>query len=153
MSKDMYHPSDNYERNFLLVKKFGGKFVVFLAAVLLLLRIICIGYLSLTGNEMMEVTLMQLITSKLNPEFKLSQMQNAIMIISCLVSLFFIFVLLNVFFTSRDPSYESSPDLGLSLAYKWSMAQIVVLAACFAGAVIFLMLFAFSTGLLVNLLV
>lgn len=137
----MYHPTDNYERNFLLVKKFGTKPFMLIIPLLMILRIICIAYLSLTKNEMMEITLIKLLFSKINPEISLQSIESSLMMISSVVSLFFITVFLLFFMTSNDPSREAVPNTSLSMAYKWSAAQIVLRAAAFVGMLLFTVLF------------
>ena len=144
MGNDMYHPSNNYERNFLLVKKFGGKPVIIIIPILLFLHVLGIGYLSITKNEPLEVTLLKLVTSKISPDLGVEMLESTFMILSSLAALIFIFVFLSFFFSSRDPSYEASPDISLSVSYALSMLQLVFFSLCFVFAAFFLVLFAFK---------
>lgn len=141
MGADILHPENNYERNFLLVKKFGANPITIIIPVLLLLKIICIGYLSFTRNEMFELTLLKLITTKINPEMEIQAAESSVMIISCIFSLFFIFAFFSFYFSCKDPSYESVPEFSLSVTYGWSMVQLVLYSLCFAATAFFLILF------------
>lgn len=144
MAKDMYHPSSNYERNFLLVKKFGGKPIVVLIPLLLFLHILCMGYLSIMKKEALEITLFRLVTSKLLPDLNFDSIKDFMMIFSGVTALFFIFIFLSFFFTCRDPSDEAVPNVSLAISYYWSMLQLFVFSICFALSAVFLLLFAFK---------
>lgn len=141
MGKDMYHPTDNYERNFLLVKRFGGKFIILFIPVLMLMNIICMGYISITKHELMEVTLLKVVTTKIRPDFNATGLETACVIISCLVMLYFIFVFMEFFLTSKDPSDEAVPNVSLRLAYTWSVVQLILSVIGLISSLFFLVLF------------
>ena len=141
MGNNMYHPSSNYERNFLLVKKFGSKTIVVLIPLLLFIHILCIGYLSITKKEALEITLFRLVTSKILPNLNFDMIRDFLMIFSGFTALFFIFAFLSFFFTCRDPSDEAMPTGSLLVTYVWSVAQLTVFAALFIFTAIFFFMF------------
>lgn len=142
MGSNMYNPVDNYERNFLMVKSFGSKSFMLLIPIFMMLRIVCIGYLSITKQEMMEVTLLRLLFSKISPDISFQKIESTIMIVACVFSLYFIVVFALFYLASIDPSKESVPKTSLSMAYKWSIAQVLVLVLMFISTLFFIALFA-----------
>ena len=144
MRKESARPTNNYERNLLLVKRFGGKFIVLLIPLTIAANLGCIGYLSATRNELMELTLLRVITQKINPDIEFQMIENIIMIVSCLFSIFFIFALFTFILSCRDPSYDAKPDFGLAVIYAWSMTMIILFSLCFAGCAFSLIMFIFK---------
>ncbi len=137
MKKINYIPSDNYERNFLMVKRFGRSPLILAMPIILILRILCLGYISVSKNEILELTLLKLVTSKYSPDFSPTRIQGAAVAASLVLSLFFAFVFFGVYISSVDPSKESSPQKSLSIVQKWSVIQLVFLIAVFSVMMIF----------------
>ena len=142
MKENMYHPTDNYERNFLLVKKFGGKAIVFITPMLMLIDIICLGYLSISDRELMELTLFKVVTSKTSSgEFEISGVEKGLILFACITMMYFTVVFLLFFLSSKDLSRDSVPTTSLNLAYFWSFAQLVLSIIGFITTLMILVLY------------
>lgn len=121
MGSEYYQPANNYERNFLMVKKFGGKLSVLCISLLFFGFVLCSGYLAISDQQFFEISILKVVTSKFNFELNFENYETLWFILSILLSAFFIYSILYIFFTSKNPSYESNPDLGYSLLHKFSL--------------------------------
>lgn len=144
MGKNLYSPSDNYERNILLVKRFGGKLIVFAVPLMMFLDIVCIAYLTFVNKELMEITLFKLITSKRDSTLDLHGLESSSMVVSCVVLLFFLIAFLGFFLKCKDPDEDALPNFSLTLLYNWSVVMICIFSVCFAAVAFFLVLFVFK---------
>ena len=69
LKNDVYQPKDNYERNFLLVKKFGGKFGVLFLTILFFANIVLSIILSFQENDKLIVIITRVASSKFSFKF------------------------------------------------------------------------------------
>lgn len=144
MNRDYYQPANNYERNFLMVKKFGGKFSVFCISLLLFGSVLCSGYLAISDEHFFEISILKVVTSKFNVELNLENYETFWFVLSVLISAFVIYSLLYVFFTSKNSSFQSSPDLGYSLLHKYSVLFLIMSTLVFIVMVITTAVFIFG---------
>ena len=128
MGKDYYQPSNNYERNFMMIKKFSGRITVLLIPVLFFISIVCSCYLNVIDQPPLEITILKVLTSKLNFNLELGSFETLFLMTKILFSGFCIFSLLYVFFKSKNTSFESNPDFGYSLIHKFSIVEMVLSA-------------------------
>lgn len=126
MGKQFYQPTNNYERNFLMVKRFGGRASLLMIPILLFISIVCSCYLNIIDEPHLEITIIQVVTSKLNFNLEFGGYEGLFLMTKILMSGFFIFTLLYIFFKSRNSDFDSSPDMGFSLIHKVSIIELIV---------------------------
>ena len=149
MGKNYYQPTNNYERNFMMVKKFGGKITVLILPVLFFLSIVCSCYLTLvdeqSDGQLLELTILKVVTSKLNLELNFGSYEKAGFFLSIFLSAFCVFNLLYIFFRSKNSDFDSSPDLGYSLLHKFSVVQLLLSALGFISMIVVTAMFIFGS--------
>lgn len=129
MGKAYYQPNDNYERNLLMVKRFGGKFTVFLLPFFMLVSIALSCYVTVyLEEEPLEYYLLQVANSKLGVNFELSTINTIFSFLSMLLSVFLIYAILYIFFVSKNQSMSSNPDFGYSLLHMVSKIELLISA-------------------------
>lgn len=141
MAKEKVLPKDNYERNFLLVKRFGSNVIFMIIPVLMLVNIFCMGYVSFTKKEPLEITLLRLLAFEVEPNSETNFIESAFTVVTSIFSAFFLFAFLSFHFSSRDSSRDAIPDKGLNALYAWSMVQLIFFSLCLVASVIFTFVF------------
>lgn len=144
MKKSYYQPVDNYERNFFMTKDFCGKFTVLLVPILLFMSMLCSCYLNMTSEKSLEYYIFKVANSSFGFEFDIGSYDTVILICNILISAFFIFAFLNIYFTSKNSDAESSPDFGLSLLYRVSQLELFVSFLGFIALVVVTAVFMFG---------
>ncbi len=144
MKKEYYQPANNYERNFLMVKKFGGKLTVLLIPVLMFISILCSVYIKVSDEQSFELNILKVVTSKFNLDFDFGSFQTLGFVFNILIYAFFIYAFLYIFFTSRNSSFTSNPDLGFSLLHKFSVLELVASVFAFIGILVTTAVFIFG---------
>ncbi len=145
MGKNYYQPTNNYERNFLMVKKFGGKFSVLILPVLFFASIACSCYLAMFDGQMLEITILKVVTSKLNLELDFGCYEKIISFVGILISAFCVFCLFYIFFKSKNSDFYSSPDFGYSLLHKFSVAEMLISVVGFISMIVITATFMFGS--------
>ena len=82
MKMEYYQPTNNYERNFLMVKKFGGKVSVLVIPVLMFISILCSIYMKISGEQTLELNILKVVTTKFNMTFEVGSWKTFGFIIS-----------------------------------------------------------------------
>ena len=131
MGKEFYQPANNYERNFLMVKRFGGRISLLMIPILLFISIVCSCYLNITDQPHLEITIIRVVTSKLNFNLEFGGYETMFLMTKILLSGFFIFTILYIFVKSKNSDFDSSPDFGYALIHKISVLEILVSALGF----------------------
>ena len=131
MGKEFYQPANNYERNFLMVKRFGGRISLLMVPILLFVSIVCSCYLNIIDEPHLEITIIRVVTSKLNFNLEFGGYETMFFMTKILLSGFFIFTLLYIFVKSKNSDFDSSPDLGYALIHKISVIEILISALGF----------------------
>ncbi|MBQ3692145.1 MAG: hypothetical protein II931_02350 [Clostridia bacterium] len=131
MGKEFYQPANNYERNFLMVKRFGGRISLLMIPILLFISIVCSCYLNIIDQPHLEITIIKVVTSKLNFNLKFGGYETMFLMSKILLSGFFIFTLMYIFIKSKNSDFDSTPDLGFALIHKISLFEIIVSALAF----------------------
>lgn len=144
MSNNFYKPINNYERNLLMTKQYCSKLSVLLLPVLLLISIVCSCYLTFLSEQPLEFYLFKVIYDKFGWQFEMELPENILFVVKLLLSVFFIFTLFYIFFTSKNSDDESNPDLGISLLHKYSKLQLVITVLAFVAMVIITIIFSFG---------
>ena len=125
MGKEFYQPSNNYERNFLMVKRFGGRISLLMVPILLFVSIGCSCYLNIINEPHLEITIIRVVTSKLNFNLEFGGYETMFLMTKILLSGFFIFTLVYIFVKSKNS------ELGYALIHKISVLEILVSAVGF----------------------
>lgn len=146
MGKEFYQPADNYERNFLMVKKFGGKISFLMLPLLFFISIVCSCYLNIIDEPHLVITIIKVVTSKLNFNIEFGGYETLFLMSKILFSGFLIFTFLYIFFKSKNLSYESSPDLGYALIYNVSLVELILSAVGFLGMLVLTAVFIFGSA-------
>lgn len=144
MKREYYQPTDNYERNFLLVKKFGGKISVLAIPILMFMSIICSVYMRISGEQSLELNILKVVTTKFNLSVEFEAMQTIGFIISILLLGFFTYSILYIFFMSKNSSFTANPDLGLMLLHKFSVCELIACVLAFISMLVTTAVFIFS---------
>lgn len=144
MRNDYYQPANNYERNLLMVKKFGGKFTVLLLPVFLFMSMICSCYLTLISEQPFEYYLLQVMYTKLGFNFDFGSLDTILFIGNILLSVFLIFALFQIFFSSRNSDNDSNPDFGLYLLHRFSQIELLLFGLFFVFMIVFTAVFIFG---------
>ena len=141
MGKNYYQPANNYEKNFMMVKRFSGKITVLILPILFFLSIACSCYLAMFDGQLLEVSILKVVNSKLNFDFEMSFMENYGFLLDVIISGFCAYSLLYIFVKSKNSDFDSSPDFGYALIYRLSMVLLLLLGCAFVGAVFFTVMF------------
>ncbi|MBQ2152599.1 MAG: hypothetical protein II440_04050, partial [Clostridia bacterium] len=88
MKNDVYQPRDNYERNFMLVKKFGGSIGVILLAIMFFANIVLSVILSFSENDKLVVIIARVASSKLSFNIDLGEYKTMLFLGNVLLSAF-----------------------------------------------------------------
>lgn len=144
MKNEYYQPANNYERNLLMVKKFGGKLTLLLLPILLFMSMICSCYLTIISEKPFEYYLLKVTYSKLGVDLDFGSWDTILFMGNMLLSAFLIFTLLQIFFTSRNSDNESTPNFGLSLLHRFSQLELILLALIFVSMLVFTVTFIFG---------
>ncbi len=146
MGRDFYQPANNYERNFLMVKRFGGRISFLLIPILLFASIGCSCYLAIKDQPHLEITIIKVVTSKLNFDLELGGYEALFLIMKILFMGFFVFTLLYIFIKSKNSDGFSTPDLGYALIHKVSVVELILSALGFLGMIAITGVFAFGSA-------
>ena len=135
MKNDVYQPRDNYERNFMLVKKFGGSIGVIILTLLFFANIVLSVILSLKENDKLVVILARVASSKLSFNIDLGDYKSLLFFANILISAFITYCLVFIFFKSKNIGFSESPEIGISLLHKFSTAEILICALIFIAMI------------------
>jgi len=146
MGNNFYQPSNNYERNYMMVKKFGGKISFLMVPILLFISIVCSCYLNIIDQPHLELVILRVVTSKLNFNLEFGGYEALFLIFKILLSGFIIFTLLYIFVKSKNKDFDSNPDLGYALIYKVSFVELILSAVGFLGMLVLTAVFIFGSA-------
>ena len=135
LKNDIYQPKDNYERNFLLVKKFGGKFGVLFLTILFFANIVLSIILSFQENDKLIVIITRVASSKFSFNIDLGEYKTLLFLGNVLISAFITCCLILIFVKSRNMGFSESPEMGILLLHKFSMLEIVFCAVVFLAMI------------------
>lgn len=144
MKSEQYAPRDNYERNFIMVKKFCGKTMVLLLMVLLFFNIISSLYLLIKSGDPFEVELLNVAFSKINLNIEFENYNSIVSLINIIFPGFFLICFINIYGKSKNDDFDSSPSSSLGVLYLFSMIELLIFGAVFALMVIFTFVFIIS---------
>ena len=146
MGNNYYQPTDNYERNFMMVKKFGGRISFLMVPILLFISIVCSCYLNIIDEPHLELVILRVVTSKLNFNLELGGYEALFLVGKILLSGFIIFTLLYVFVKSKNKDFDSNPDFGYALLHKVSLVELILSAVGFLGMFVLTAVFIFGSA-------
>ncbi len=144
MGREQYQPANNYERNFMMVKRFGGKFSVLMLPILFFISIVCSCYLNVVNEPHIEVIIVRVITSKLNFNMNLGGFETVFLLGKILLFGLCTYAILYIFFKSKNTSFQATPDLGYLMLYNLSIAELLTSALGFVT--MFIMTISFIFG-------
>lgn len=146
MAKNFYQPSNNYERNIVMVKSFGGRLSMLMLPVLLFLSIVCSCYLNIKNEPHLEIIIIKVVTSKLNFDPEFGGYETLFLMIKILLMGFFIYTLLYIFLKSKNSEIFETPELGYRLIHKVSIVELLISVVCFLGMTVVIALFIFGSA-------
>lgn len=146
MAKNFYQPSNNYERNIVMVKSFGGRLSVLMLPILLFLSIVCSCYMNIKNEPHLEIIIIKVVTSKLNFEPEFGGYETLFLMVKILLMGFFIYIILYIFFKSKNNAIYETPDLGYRLIHKVSIIELLISVVCFIGMTVIIALFIFGSA-------
>ena len=135
MKNDVYQPRDNYERNFMLVKKFGGSIGVILLAIMFFANIVLSVILSFSENDKLVVIIARVASSKLTFNIDLGEYKTMLFLGNVLLSAFITYCLVYIIFKSKNIGFTESPEIGFALLHKFSMLEILICAVAFIAMI------------------
>ncbi len=144
MKKGFYQPTDNYERNILMTKRYCGSFAILILPVLLFITLACTCYLMLVSKEPLPMTLFKVANSKLGWNLEFESLTYVFFILQLLLVTYLLIAFLQIFFTGRDSDITVTPNLGITLLYRLSQIQLILSYMAFIGMVIVTFVFIFG---------
>lgn len=144
MGKEFYQPSNNYERNFFMVKRFGGRISFLMVPILLFISVVCSCYLNIIDEPHLEIIILKVVTSKLNFNMEFGGYETLYLMTKILFIGFLIFTLMYIFVKSKNSDIYSNPDMGYALIHKVSLVELIMSAVGFVGMIIVTAVFMFG---------
>ncbi|MDE7389567.1 MAG: hypothetical protein K2M82_01290 [Lachnospiraceae bacterium] len=144
MRKEYYQPETNYERNFLMIKRYCSNFGILLIPILLFMSVLASCYLNMASEETLESYIFKVADISFKLNLDLSSYSSIIFMVGLLTLAFFIYVFLYIFFTSKNTDNSIGPDTGLMMLHRVSQLITVASALLFAGMIVLTAVFIFG---------